>query len=229
MVHTATQPFGHGAILVAQVYAPESSVHVSKAGDTEIVRSRLVVGPWLHALYVRAESTRGIHVFMVSYEEPGSAVCGDEVVACIDALIDEMGARILEPGVSEFLARTVESKGWLLHAAWLSVPSGPIVDGYVEASFVGSGMPPLVLLEKGHYHFPARSGIPAGTASLDARMQSMDIPCGSTLYLHTCLSGPANQLRQLHASLPSFAEAALPANTIVFSLSVRLMPSHEGT
>lgn len=232
MMHTHAMQADPGASFVARIVAPAAALDVSSipgTPGTEAVRARICSGSWLHHLVVRADSARSLRVVMISYEEPGSVPCDVGLLAGIDAfvdaLVDEMAVNPDDadrPGVivPERVATLAGSLGCILHAASLSLANGPSEEGFVDAVFFGAGLPPLVLLEKGHFHFPARSGLPLGIGAVALGAQHLELPLDSTAYLHTCLSGGGDQLRRLHAALPRFCASDVPEDAMLFSVTI---------
>lgn len=226
MMHTHVMQVGHGASLVAGVVASVPAVRVPAMPGIEVVRVRICSGSWLHHVVVRAESAHGLRVVMISYEEPGSVPCDGAAVVGIDAFVDALANEMAaSPDLSGFtvtgpVGALAGSLDCILHAASLSLADAFAGEGFVDAVFFGAGLPPLVLLEKGHFHFPARSGLPLGIGALALGAQHLELPVGSTAYLHTCLPGRSDQLRRLHAALPRFCPSDLPNDVILFSLTV---------
>ncbi|MBW7858072.1 MAG: hypothetical protein H3C43_07265 [Leptonema sp. (in: Bacteria)] len=81
------------------------------------------------------------------------------------------------------------------------------------------GLPPLVMIEDGRFHFPVRSGIPLGVNDLLIKSQILEVPINSVFYLHTQLN-QNYELRQLHSLLQDIDTQKLPDDILLFGLQL---------
>ncbi len=84
-----------------------------------------------------------------------------------------------------------------------------------------AGMPPLVMIENGHYHFPVRSGIPLGINDLPVSVQPLELSTKASLYVHTPLDGHGAGLKELHSMLLHLKSEMIPEDVLLFGLHLK--------
>jgi hypothetical protein len=84
-----------------------------------------------------------------------------------------------------------------------------------------AGIPPLVMIENGHYHFPVRSGIPLGINDLQIPLQSLELPVQASIYIHTPIDGPKEYLKEMHSMLPHFNSELIPEGVLLLGLHLK--------
>jgi len=202
---------------MAYVFAPAKSERKGTIGEgTFSIRFR--EGNGYRALLLQSDRGRSIQLVACSVEDVKEHLAAVEIFFKSVAERSDMNVDTMRTELDRF----AKEHALLVSAATLSVSDTTQEDAsFAMVRVFMAGMPPLVMIENGHYHFPVRSGIPLGINDLHIPMQPLELPVHASLYIHTPLDGRKEELKEMHSMLSHFKSEMLPEGVLLFGLHLK--------
>lgn len=202
---------------MAYVFAPTESEKKGSIG-AGVFGVRFRAGNGYRALLMQSNEGRSVELIACSVEDV------KDRLAAVDDFFRSANdkSEINGDSLRTDLERFAKENGLLVAAATLSISDSTQEDAsFAMVRVFMAGMPPLVMIENGHYHFPVRSGIPLGISDLHIPMQQFELPVKASVYIHTPLDGRKEELKEMHSMLPHFNSEMLPDRVLLFGLNLK--------
>lgn len=202
---------------MAYVFAPAESEKKGSIG-AGVFGVRFKAGNGYRALLMQCNEGRSVQLVACSVEDVKDRLSAVEDFFRSANDRSEINGDSLRTDLDRF----ARENGLLVAAATLSISDSTQEDAsFAMVRVFMAGMPPLVMIENGHYHFPVRSGIPLGINDLHIPMQPLELPVHASVYIHTPLDGRKEELKEMHSMLSHFKSEMLPEGVLLFGLHLK--------